>query len=228
MTQENKKFNLVKGQECREIFQSAYENRYTWTENFVGYQGSCEFQNQNHTIQGNFKIDSKYKVSINNIENLAIENKINSQICEFCIHRSYRPFNKVHSQNKFIVEDIDEETVKIVVEGKNDGDKYNVKEDIITYVKRKIHGQIAIITNHSVFRTTDGYLPSSYTSQFFNHSTLSPTSGMSHYSDTFIQLPQNGLYLLRERTINTDSIRESEKSIEHYKFTNLKPLANIE
>ena len=28
---------------CKEIFRKAYENRYTWNNKFIGYQGKCIF-----------------------------------------------------------------------------------------------------------------------------------------------------------------------------------------
>ena len=29
---------------CKEIFRNAYENRYTWKNDFNGYQGKCTFR----------------------------------------------------------------------------------------------------------------------------------------------------------------------------------------
>ena len=35
---------------CKEIFQSAYENRYTWKGDFNGYQGKCIFSTNNLSL----------------------------------------------------------------------------------------------------------------------------------------------------------------------------------
>ena len=29
--------------DCKKVFQKAYENRYTWPENFNGFKGNCIF-----------------------------------------------------------------------------------------------------------------------------------------------------------------------------------------
>ena len=33
---------------CKEIFKKAYENRYTWKNDFCGYQGKCIFLTNNN------------------------------------------------------------------------------------------------------------------------------------------------------------------------------------
>ena len=39
---------------CKEIFRKAYENRYTWNNDFNGYQGKCIFLINNNIHRGNF------------------------------------------------------------------------------------------------------------------------------------------------------------------------------
>ena len=39
---------------CKEIFKKAYENRYTWEKDFLGYQGKCIFLNNNNIHEGDF------------------------------------------------------------------------------------------------------------------------------------------------------------------------------
>ena len=41
---------------CKKVFQKAYENRYTWPENFNGYKGNCIFRE-------NKEIDKQKKTS---------------------------------------------------------------------------------------------------------------------------------------------------------------------
>ena len=39
---------------CKEIFKKAYENRYTWKNDFPGYQGKCIFLTNNNIHKGDF------------------------------------------------------------------------------------------------------------------------------------------------------------------------------
>ena len=39
---------------CKEIFKKAYENRYTWIDDFHGYQGKCIFLSNNNIYKGDF------------------------------------------------------------------------------------------------------------------------------------------------------------------------------
>ena len=40
---------------CREIFQSAYEKRYTWSPKFNGYKGKCIFSINDDSYEGILK-----------------------------------------------------------------------------------------------------------------------------------------------------------------------------
>ena len=39
---------------CKEIFKKAYENRYTWENDFHGYKGKCIFLTNNNIHKGDF------------------------------------------------------------------------------------------------------------------------------------------------------------------------------
>ena len=39
---------------CKKIFKKAYENRYTWKNDFHGYQGKCIFLTNNNVHKGDF------------------------------------------------------------------------------------------------------------------------------------------------------------------------------
>ena len=53
---------------CKEIFRKAYENRYTWKNEFNGYKGKCIFFINKNIHEGEFLIGKDFKPNIQNIE----------------------------------------------------------------------------------------------------------------------------------------------------------------
>jgi len=127
---------------CKEIFKKAYENRYTWKNDFHGYQGKCIFLTKNNTYKGDFVLGKDFKPNIQKIEDEKVVKSIASQLFEVCIHRVKREFESVHSENIFYLLKNSESGIEMSVSGKNQGDIYRVKNDCINMVYRKIHGTI--------------------------------------------------------------------------------------
>jgi len=127
---------------CKDIFRKAYENRYTWKNDFNGYQGKCIFMNNNIIHKGDFVLGKDFKPNIQNIEDEKVVKSIASQLFEVTIHRVKREFKAVHSENNFDLLKNSESGIEMGVSGKNQGDKYRVKNNNINMVYRKIHGTI--------------------------------------------------------------------------------------
>ena len=83
---------------CKEIFKKAYENRYTWKNDFHGYQGKCIFLTNNIIHKGDFVLGKDFKTNIQKIEDEKVVKSIASQLFEVCIHRVKREFESVHSE----------------------------------------------------------------------------------------------------------------------------------
>ena len=128
---------------CERIFQKAYESRYTWKNEFIGYKGKCIFiNNKNNIHKGEFVLGKDFKPNIQKIEDEKVVKSIASQLFEVCIHRVKREFELVHSKNIFNLLKNSESGIEMSVSGKNQGDKYRVKNKCINMVYRKIHGTI--------------------------------------------------------------------------------------
>ena len=113
---------------CKEIFKKAYENRYTWKNDFHGYQGKCIFLTNNNIHKGDFVLGKDFKPNIQNIDDENILKSIASQLFEVSIHRVRRDFHSIHSENDFNLIRSSERGIEMKVSGKNDGDKYRVKD----------------------------------------------------------------------------------------------------
>ena len=188
--------------DCKKVFQKAFENRYTWPENFNGYKGSCFFNENNSSYSGEFTIGRNFQANVKNIEEKEVVKKISSQLFEVVIHRVNKSFNETHSKNEFHFLKQSEKGIEMQVSGKNDGDKYRVKEESINMVFRKIHGVIIEIFVEDFIDTGKGILSQKYSSQQLDVNSLTPKTVKYNYLDNFIKIQNTNLWVLESRIIN--------------------------
>ena len=205
---------------CKEIFRKAYENRYTWNNEFTGYKGKCIFLVNNNKFEGSFEVGNDYKPHIQKIDDDKIVKSISSQLFEITIHRLKREFESVHSENNFNLIKSSEKGIEMSVSGKNEGDKYRVKDDCINMVYRKIHGTIIEIFVEKFFDTGVGFLSNKYTSQQINPETLEANSQKLEYKDEFINIGKNNCWILNARTIKYSN-QNQEEEIQKFIFEDL-------
>jgi hypothetical protein len=205
---------------CKEIFKKAYENRYTWGNDFHGYQGKCIFVNNSNIHKGDFVLGKDFKPIIQKIDDEKIVKSIASQLFEVCIHRVKREFYSVHSENNFNLVKSSEKGIEMSVSGKNEGDKYRVKDDCINMVYRKIHGTIIEIFVEEFFDTGVGFLSKKYTSQQINPKTLEADTQKFEYKDEFINIGENDYWILNSRSIRYLN-HNHEEEIQKFFFEDL-------
>ena len=118
------------GSDLRDDFRRAYENRYTWAPGFSGYRGRCIWQQGDQRVEGRFEIGADLKAKVDGIEDetvLAV-----TQLWEVAIHRVRRSFEQTHGENT-TAGDTDAVGTE-VVGGKGEGDRYRIKDDVVTMV----------------------------------------------------------------------------------------------
>ena len=209
--------------DCKEIFRKAYENRYTWKNEFIGYKGKCIFLVNNNIHEGEFLLGKDFKPNIQKIEDEKIVKSIASQLFEVCIHRVKREFESVHSENNFNLLKNSESGIEMIVSGKNQGDKYRVKNDCINMVYRKIHGTIIEIFVEEFFHTGIGSLSKKYSSQSIDPDTLKIRSQKLEYEDEFINIGEQDYWILNSRTIKYLNNNQEEET-QKFLFENLSLL----
>ena len=196
---------------CKQIFRKAYENRYTWNNEFNGYKGKCIFFINNDFHEGEFLLGKDFKPNILKIDDERIVKSIASQLFEVCIHRVQREFKSVHSENNFNLIKNSERGIEMMVSGKNQGDKYRVKNEYINMVYRKIHGTIIEIFVEEFLDTGKGSLSKKYSSQSIDPNTLKAKSQKLQYEDEFIRIGEEDYWILNSRTIKyLDQNQEEE------------------
>ena len=201
---------------CKEIFRKAYENRYTWKNEFNGYKGKCIFFVNDKHHEGEFFLGKDFKPNIQKIDDDKIVRSIASQLFEVCIHRVKREFNSVHSENNFNLLQNSDKGIEMSVSGKNHGDKYRVKNDCINMVYRKIHGTIIEIFVEEFSHTGIGVLSKKYSSQSIDPNTLEAVSQKLEYEDEFTNIGAADCWILNSRTIkylNQNQEEETQKFV---------------
>ena len=216
--------NEVKGQDCTNLFKAAYENRYTWESDFSGYEGSCSWTDGTKEIKGTFSLGKDLKASIKDIDDEQIHKSMSSQLWEVAIHRVRRSFEQTHGQNTFTYGDKNEIGDEIIVGGKNKGDKYRVKNDIVTMVYRHIHGNLIVILTKEVTHTGNGYLSKTYSSQYLDPISKTKLKEKNFYQDNFIPLFEGGPWVLASRSIHQESLESSILNKQVFSFSELKSL----
>ena len=208
---------------CKEIFSEAYENRYTWKNEFKGYKGKCIFSIDSSIHEGEFVLGKDFKPDIQKIDDNKIVKSISSQLFEICIHRVKREFQYVHSENNFNLVKSSESGIEMSVTGKNEGDKYRVKNNCINMVYRKIHGTIIEIFVEEFIDTGSGFLSKRYTSQQIDPKTLKPNSLKLEYKDEFINIGKKDYWILNSREIKYLN-QNQEEEIQKFVFEDISLL----
>ena len=209
--------------DCKKVFQKAYENRYTWPENFNGYKGNCIFHDNEEKYNGFFTVGRNFQPQVKNIEEKEVVKKISTQLFEVVIHRVKKTFDEIHSKNQFNLLRKSEEGIEMQVSGKNEGDKYRVRDGNINMVFRKIHGIIIEIFVEKFFDTGNGVLSCKYSSQQLDIISQTPKTQKYQYLDNFIKIKNTDLWVLESRTINFKN-RDEEDLTHKYVFKNIETI----
>jgi len=201
---------------CKEIFKEAYSHRYNWPESFNGYLGKCIFINNQKSTEGDFILESNLKPQITNISDDEIVKGISSQLFEVAIHRVKRNFGEIHKNNNFKYLGKTERGVEMEVFGKNNGDRYIVKDKKINMVFRKIHGVIIEIFVEEFLDTKNGFLSKKYTSQQLDIINFTPKSQKLEYEDNFVNLGINNIWVLESRIIKFVDVNQKLNTLSYF------------
>jgi len=217
---------IAPGTDLREVFRAAYENRYTWEPGFGGYGGRCVWQQGDRRVEGTFQVGSDLKATVEGVDDEEIKKALASQLWEVAIHRVRRSFEQTHGENTFTAGDTDAVGTEVIMGGKNAGDRYRIKDNVVTMVHRHIHGTVVTIFTLSTTDTGSGYLSHTYTSRYSDPATGAAKGGTSTFTDTFTPLTPDGPWVLAERVVVSDADgTEAGSTSQTFRFEDLAPLA---
>ncbi|MCP9815572.1 DUF3386 domain-containing protein [Synechococcus sp. GreenBA-s] len=215
---------IAPGADCTTAFRAAYANRYTWDPGFGGYQGRAVWEQDDRRVEGRFQVGADLKATVEGIDDAEIHKAVASQLWEVAIHRVRRSFEQTHGENTFTAGDTDAVGTEVIVGGKNAGDRYRIKGDVVTMVHRHIHGTVVTIFTESTTDTGAGYLSHTYTSQYADPATGAAKGGKSRFTDTFVPLAEAGPWVLSERVVETEAHGDTPAGRQAFRFEELAPL----
>ena len=196
--------------------QSAYENRYTWDQNFPGYTAEVTFSSGSGVYTGKVRVNPNLSVEVLDIADDTAKQAITEQMREIAIHRVRRSFADTHGKNTFSLGETDDTgAVEIIVGGKSAGDRYKVRNNEVCMVHRHIHGIVVTINTFSSHQTPAGYLSHRYHSVYRDPQT-NEVKGESTYTDLYTEV--GGYQILSDRTI------ESNGTTTTFSFRNIQLL----
>jgi hypothetical protein len=206
---------------AQELFQAAYQNRYTWDENFPGYTADITYKYDDQVITGQVRIDANMKAEVLNVEDEAAKKAIHGQAWEIAVHRVRRAFAQTHGANTFRYGSTEANgAVEIFVGGKSEGDKYKVRNNEVCHVHRLIHGTFVTIDTFSSHDTGEGYLSHTYNSVYHDPETGAQKGGKSDFTDEYEKV--GNYYILNRREIRTEIAERI--SIQDFIFSNIELL----
>jgi len=206
---------------AQELFQAAYENRYTWDGNFPGYTADITYKYDDRVIKGQVRIDASLKAEVLNVEDEAAKKAIHGQAWEIAVHRVRRTFDQTHGANSFRYGSTDANgAVEIFVGGKSEGDKYKVGNNEVCHVHRLIHGTFVTIDTFSSHDTGEGYLSHTYNSVYHDPETGAQKGGKSDFTDEYEKV--SNYYILNRREIRTET--DGNVAIQEFIFSNIELL----
>lgn len=206
---------------AQELFRAAYENRYTWDQNFPGYTADITFKDDDKVITGQVRINANLKAEVLGVDDEQAKQAIHGQAWEIAIHRIRRSFEETHGENTFSYGDTDlTDAVEILVGGKSEGDRYKVRNNEVCLVHRQIHGVVVTINTFSSHDTGEGYLSHTYDSIYHDPKTGEQKGGRSEFTDEYEKV--GNYFILNRREIRTETA--GKLSIQEFIFSNIKLL----
>jgi hypothetical protein len=206
---------------AQELFQAAYQNRYTWDANFPGYTADITYKYDDQVIKGQVRIDANMKAEVLNVEDEAAKKAIHGQAWEIAVHRVRRSFEQTHGANTFRAGNTDATgAVEIFLGGKSEGDNYKVRNNEVCHVHRLIHGTFVTIDTFSSHDTGEGYLSHTYNSVYNDPETGAQKGGKSDFTDEYEKV--GNYYILNRREIRTEIAERI--SIQDFIFSNIELL----
>ncbi|MBE9212340.1 DUF3386 domain-containing protein [Plectonema cf. radiosum LEGE 06105] len=206
---------------ARELLRAAYDNRYTWDNNFPGYTADVTYKYEDKEFKGKVRVNPNLKAEVFDIEDEQAKEAINNQLWEIAIHRVRREFEDSHKDNTFSEGETDESgAVEVLVGGKSSGDKYKIRDREVVLVHRHIHGVVVTINTFSTHDTGAGYLAHRYDSVYHDPQTGEQKGGKSEFEDKYEKVGDYSI--LNERIITTQV--EGKPMTMQFIFSNIQML----
>lgn len=214
---------MTEQRNARELFRAAYENRYTWDENFPGYSADVELKQGNEVYNGKIRINQDMSVEVTGIDDEQVQESVYTQLRDVVTHRKRSQFDQAHGKNEFNLGKSDETgAVEILVKGDAMGSNYKIRGTEICQVSRVMGRMAFVIDTQESLDTDNGYVSTRYDVVFRNPQTNEVIRVMN-FNDTFEQI--GDYYVMVNQVIR--SYENGERTTTEFNFSNVKLLEPV-
>jgi hypothetical protein len=211
---------MTEEKNARELFKAAYENRYTWDQNFPGYSADVEIKQGDEVYTGKVRINSDLKVEVTGIEDEKVQESVYNQMRDIVTHRKRSSFEQAHGKNEFNLGEADSTgAVEILVKGDAMGSNYKVRGTEICQVSRVMGPMAFTINTNESLDTGEGYVSTGYNAIFRNSKT-GDLMGKREFEETYEKV---GNYYVMTRQV-VDAIEGEGRITTEFNFSNIKLL----
>jgi hypothetical protein len=211
---------MTEEKSARELFKAAYENRYTWDQNFPGYSADVEIKQGDEVYTGKVRINSDLKVEVTGIEDEKVQESVYNQMRDIVTHRKRSSFEQAHGKNEFNLGEADSTgAVEILVKGDAMGSNYKVRGTEISQVSRVMGPMAFTINTNESLDTGEGYVSTGYNAIFRNSKT-GDLMGKREFEETYEKV---GNYYVMTRQV-VDAIEGEGRITTEFNFSNIKLL----
>lgn len=205
---------------ARDLFQSAYENRYTWDDQFPGMTAEIDVEQGNEIYSGSIQINRDLTIEVSGIDNETVKKSVETQLKDIITHRKRSSFEDTHGKNSFTLGETDDTgAVEIKVSGAAMGSEYKLRDRTICYVKRVVGQMTFYIDTHETLDTGNGYLPTRYDAVFRKTETGELIQQVQ-FEDRYQRV--GDYFMLTHQTLRTE--RPEEKVTTQFTYSKIKLL----
>jgi hypothetical protein len=205
---------------ARQLFQTAYESRYTWDENFPGYSADVQLVQENEVHTGKIRINGDLSVEVTGVADEQVEEGIYTQLRDIVTHRKRTSFEESHGKHEFILGQEDANgAIEILVNGDSMGSNYKVRGKEISQVSRVMGRMGFIIDTHESLDTGSGYIATRYDAIFRNSKTNEVTSILK-FEDSYEKIAQ--YYVMTKQVVQ--EYKDGTRTTTEFSYSNIKLL----
>lgn len=158
--------------QAQELFRTAYENRYTWDDDFPGYRADLNLSQGDETYHAQVVINRDLTVEVTGLDDETVKESVYNQLRDIVTHRKRSTFEKAHGKNSFTLGETDPTgAVEILVTGDAMGSNYKVRGSEICQVSRVMGPMAFTINTEESLKTETGYISTGYNAIFRNAKT---------------------------------------------------------
>lgn len=208
---------------ARELFRAAYENRYTWDENFPGYSADIQLRQGDEVYTGKVRINRDLSVEVTGIEDEQVQESVYTQLRDVVTHRKRSTFDKSHGKNEFSLGETDETgAMEILVKGDSMGSNYKIRGTEICQVSRVMGRMAFVIDTHRSLETGKGYIATVYDAVFRNPQTDEVTQVLK-FEEAYQKM--GNYYVMTNQVVH--AYKDGDRTTTQFNFSDVKLLEPV-